>query len=220
MTWEDGDKRSEAGQRFLEKHGFKLALTAINRRCAVDALDPATEQALLDKATAAAGDDYEIISWLGRTPEELVETMARIDSTILAEVPLGDLDLEPETIDAEIKNARADRAAAIGITPIQTVARHRASGEVVANTAVFVYDDPEYTDAFQGITIVAPAHRGHRLGMLLKIVNLRLVREHRPQVAYLWTDNADVNAPMIDINVTLGYEIVDSLGEFQIKLAD
>ena len=203
---------------FLEKHGFKLALTVINRRCAVDALEPAAEQELLEKAQAAAGDDYEIISWIGRTPEELVETMARIDSTILAEVPLGDLELEPETIDAELKRARSARAEAIGIVPIQTVARHRESGEVVANTAVFAHkDDPEYTNAYQGITIVDPGHRGHRLGLLLKLVNLRLVRENYPHIRAIWTDNADVNAPMIGINVMLGYEIVDAGGEFQIK---
>ncbi|SDD64667.1 GNAT family N-acetyltransferase [Glycomyces harbinensis] len=220
MTWEDGVARDKAGQEFLEKRGFKLALTSINRRCAVDALDADTEQRLLEKAQSAAGDDYEIVSWLGRTPEELVETMARIDSTILAEVPLGDLDLQPETIDAELKNAKADRNEAMGVIPIQTVARHRASGEVVANTAVFAYDDTEYEDAFQGITIVDKEHRGHRLGLLLKLVNLRLVRENFPQVRAIWTDNADVNAPMIDINVMLGYEIVDAMGEYQIKFAE
>lgn len=218
MTWEDGVQRSKAGQLFLEKHGFKLALTVINRRCAVDALDAGTEQALLEKAQAAAGDEYEIISWIGRTPAELVETMARIDSTILAEVPLGDLDLEPETIDAELKYAKADRNAAMGVVPIQTVARYRLNGEVVANTAVFVHDDGEFPDAYQGITIVDKDHRGHRLGLLLKIVNLRLVRENFPHVRAIWTDNADVNAPMIDINVTLGYEIVDAGGEFLRKL--
>ncbi|MCC3764272.1 GNAT family N-acetyltransferase [Glycomyces sp. TRM65418] len=219
MTWEGGVERDKAGQLFLERHGFKLALTCINRRCAVDALDPAVEQELLEQAQAAAGDDYEIISWIGRTPEELIETMARIDSTILAEVPLGDLELEPETIDADLKRAKAERGEAIGIVPIQTVARHRESGEVVANTAVFAHaDDPGYTDAYQGITIVDPAHRGHRLGLLLKLVNLRLVRERYPHLRAIWTDNADVNAPMIGINVTLGYEIVDAVGEFQIKL--
>jgi GNAT superfamily N-acetyltransferase len=220
MTWDGGVERDKAGQEFLEKRGFKLALTSINRRCAVDALDPETEQRLLDQARAAAGDDYEIISWLGRTPEELVETMARIDSTILAEVPLGDLNLEPETIDAELKNAKADRNEAIGVIPVQTVARHRASGEVVANTAVFALDDTAYTDAFQGITIVDKEHRGHRLGLLLKLVNLGLVRENFPRVRAIWTDNADVNAPMIDINVLLGYQIVDALGEYQIKFTD
>jgi GNAT superfamily N-acetyltransferase len=217
MSWDGGVERDKAGQEFLEKRGYKLALTSINRRCRVDALDAATEQRLLEQARQAAGDEYEIVSWIGRTPEELVETMARIDSTILAEVPLGDLALEPETIDAELKNAKADRNEAMGIIPVQTVARHRASGEVVANTAVFAYDDHDYTDAFQGITIVDKAHRGHRLGLLLKLVNLGLIRENFPRVRAIWTDNADVNAPMIDINVVLGYEIVDAVGEFQIK---
>jgi GNAT superfamily N-acetyltransferase len=217
MSWEGGFERSKAGQLFNEKHGFKLALTWINRRCAVDALDADTEQALLEKAQAAAGDEYEIISWIGRTPEELVETMARIDSTILAEVPLGDLELEPETVDAELKNAKADRSEAMGMKMVQTVARYRGSGEVVANTCVFIHDDGEFPDAYQGITIVDKDHRGHRLGLLLKIVNLRLVRENFPHIRAIWTDNADVNAPMIDINVTLGYEIVDAGGEFQRK---
>ncbi|MEU6859505.1 GNAT family N-acetyltransferase [Glycomyces sp. NPDC046736] len=217
MTWEDGVKRSDEGQRFLEKRGLKLALTSINRSCAVDALDPAVEQDLLAQARTAAGEDYEIISWIGRTPDELMETMARIDSTILAEVPLGDLELEPEHIDVELKQAKAERNEAMGVIPVQTVARHRASGEVVANTAVFCYDDHTYPEAFQGITIVDKDHRGHRLGLLLKLENLLLVRENFPGVRRIWTDNADVNAPMIGINVTLGYEIVDAIGEFLYK---
>jgi GNAT superfamily N-acetyltransferase len=217
LTWEDGIERSKAGQLFAEKHGFQSALTWINRRCAVDALDAAAEQELLEKSQAAAGDAYEIVSWVGRTPEHLVDTMARLDSTILAEVPLGDLELGPETIDAELKNARADRNERMGVIPIQTIAVDKATGEAVANTAVFAYDDPEYTDAFQGITIVNPEHRGHRLGTLLKILNLRLVRENYPAVRTIWTDNADVNAPMIGINVVLGYEILDGGGEFQRK---
>jgi GNAT superfamily N-acetyltransferase len=217
ITWEDGIERSDAGRRFAEKHGFERALTWINRRCAVDALEPAVEQELLEKAQAAAGDAYEIVSWIGRTPEHMIETMARIDSTILAEVPLGDLELEPETIDADLKRALADRNAAMGVIPIQTVAVDKATGEAVANTAVFVFDDTDYPDGFQGITIVNPEHRGHRLGLLLKILNLRLVREHYPNVRTIWTDNADVNAPMIGINVTLGYEILDAGAEFQRK---
>jgi GNAT superfamily N-acetyltransferase len=214
MTWENGVERPKAGQLFLEKHGFTLALTTINRSCAVDAIDADTEQTLLDKARAAAGDDYEIISWIGRTPEELVETMARIDSTILAEVPLGDLELEPETIDADLKRAKQDRTEAMGMKVVQTVARHRGTGKVVANTCVFIHDDGEFPDAYQGITIVDRDHRGHRLGLLLKLENLRLLRENFPHIRAIWTDNADVNAPMIGINVTLGYEIVDAGGEF------
>ncbi len=214
MTWEDGPERSEAGRRFLEKHGFKLALTCVIRRCATDAMSPEAEQALLDRAVAAAGEEYEVISWLGRTPAELVDTMCRLDSMILSEIPLGDLELEPETIDAELKEAKAVRNEAVGVIPVTTVARHRASGEVVANTVIGVFDDPDFQHGFQWITIVDPGHRGHRLGTLTKVVNLRLLREQFPNVGTIWTDNADVNAHMIDINVKMGYETVDASGEY------
>ena len=218
MPWEDGPVPNDAGRRFLEKHGFQLALTTINRRAEVDAMSPETEQELLDKAVAAAGDEYEVISWIGRTPAELVETMCRLDSMILSEVPLGDLDLEPENVDAGLYEARAARHEAIGLLPVTTVARHRASGEVVANTVIGVVDDPDHHEPGQWITIVDPAHRGHRLGTLVKIVNLRLVRDQFPQVERIWTDNADVNSHMIDINVKMGFEAVDASGEFQLKL--
>src|SRR5690606_15462274 len=192
--------------------------TSVNRRAAVDAMAPDTEQALLDEAVAAAGEDYEVLSWLGRTPAELVDTMCRLDSMILSEVPLGDLELEPEKVDAELKEAKAVRNDAVGIVPVTTAVRHRASGEAVANTVIGVVDDPAYSDGFQWITIVAPGHRGHRLGTLVKIVNLRLLREQFPQVRRIWTDNADVNAHMIDINAKMGYATVDAVGEYQLKL--
>jgi len=218
MPWEDGPVPGGGGREFLERRGFKLALTSVNRRAAVDAMAPDTEQALLDEAVAAAGEDYEVLSWLGRTPAELVDTMCRLDSMILSEVPLGDLELEPEKVDAELKEAKAVRNDAVGIVPVTTVVRHRASGEAVANTVIGVVDDPAYSDGFQWITIVAPGHRGHRLGTLVKIVNLRLLREQFPQVRRIWTDNADVNAHMIDINAKMGYATVDAVGEYQLKL--
>jgi GNAT superfamily N-acetyltransferase len=216
IRWEDGPERSDAGVRFAEKHGFKPALTVINRSCAVDALDPADEEGLWQEALAAAGDDYELVSWIGRTPDEYMDTMCRIDSTILEEIPLGEIDLEPEHVDADLKNAHADRHEAMGGQVVQTIAVDPQTREAVANTCFFLHEGQ--ADIYQGITIVDPKHRGHRLGMLVKIANLRLLRENFPHVRRIWTDNADVNAPMININQRLGYEIVDGATEFQIKL--
>lgn len=218
MTWEGGPERDEAGRRFLERRGFKRALTSVNRRCATDALDAVEEQELLDRAAAAAAEDYEIVSWVGRTPGELVDTMCRLDSMVLSELPLGDLDLEAETVDAELKEARAARNEAIGIVPVTTVARHRDSGEVVANTVIGVLDDPDFRHGFQWITIVHPDHRGHRLGTLVKVVNLRLLRARFPQVETIWTDNADVNSHMGAINAVMGFEAVDAVGEHMLRL--
>ncbi|GAB4002301.1 hypothetical protein GCM10029992_40120 [Glycomyces albus] len=144
--------------------------------------------------------------------------MSRLDSMILSEVPLGDLELEPEKVDPDLKRAKAARADALGIVPVATIARHRESGEAVANTAIGVFDDREFEHSFQWITIVDPAHRGHRLGTLVKLVNLRLLREQFPQVRQIWTDNADVNAHMIDINHKMGFETLDAVGEFKLNL--
>ena len=218
LPWGDGPVPNDAGRKFLERHGFKPALTLINRRAAVDAMSPETEQRLLDGAVAAAGDDYEVISWVGRTPTELIDTMCRLDSMILSEVPLGDLDLEPEKIDAELKEAKAARNEAVGLVAVATVVRHRASGEAVANTVIVVIDDQDFPAAHQGITIVDPAHRGHRLGLLVKITNLRQLRERFPQVRQIWTENSDDNDHMIAINAEMGFEVVDGFGEYQLKL--
>jgi GNAT superfamily N-acetyltransferase len=216
IQWDGGPARSQAGAKFAERHGFKLALTVINRRCAVDALDPAEEERLWQEARAAAGDDYELVSWIGRTPDEYMDTICRIDSTILEEVPLGELDLEPEHVDADLKNAKADRREAMGGQIVQTIAVDPQTREAVANTCFFLQEDE--ADIYQGITIVDPKHRGHRLGTLVKIANLQLLRENFPHARQIWTDNADVNAPMININQRLGYEIVDAVAEYQIKL--
>ncbi|HEU0041201.1 MAG TPA: hypothetical protein VFQ15_02510, partial [Jiangellaceae bacterium] len=59
--------------------------------------------------------------------------------------------------------------------------------------------------AFQDTTIVDPAHRGHRLGLLLKAANFRSLIHDRPGVQAVWTWNADSNSQMISINETLGY---------------
>src|SRR5690606_40153197 len=74
------------------------------------------------------------------------------------------------------------------------------------------------TDAEQWITLVAPQHRGHRLGLLIKLENHRQLRRERPAVRWIHTGNADVNRHMIAINELLGFQVVDAWREYQRKL--
>jgi hypothetical protein len=141
-----------------------------------------------------------------------------METMIMSEIPLGELELEPEQMDAEKLRAKEAVNRAEGRTWATAVAVERATGEVRAWTEVAV-DEGTERDGHQGITIVDPAHRGHRLGLLLKLVNLRQIREHFPALEYIWTDNADVNAPMIAINELMGYTTVDANAEYQKKLA-
>lgn len=212
-SWGDGPARPEAGQRFLEALGFRLALTEVERRADVTALDLATEQRLYDEARSRA-DGYEIIGWTGRTPEELHDGVARLNSTFLTEAPIGELELEAENIDADYVRAQDDASLARGLFMCGVVARHRASSEIVANTVIGVPTEPG-TTAGQWITLVAPEHRGHRLGLLAKLENHRQLRRERPAVRWVYTGNADVNAHMIAINELLGFRVLDAWREYQ-----
>ncbi|SDD64626.1 GNAT family N-acetyltransferase [Glycomyces harbinensis] len=216
ITWPGGPERDETTARTLEARGYTRALTTVNRRSPVDPLGAEEEQRRYDEALAKAGDAYEIRQWIGPVPDDLVDTMCRMETMIMSEIPLGEIEAEPEVMNPEKLRATEAVYAAEGRTWLASVAVERATGEVRAWTEIAI-DEGDDRDARQGITIVDPAHRGHRLGLLLKLANLRQVRAHAPTIAHIWTDNADVNAPMIAINELMGYTTVDASAEYQKK---
>jgi GNAT superfamily N-acetyltransferase len=217
VHWEGGPARDGVAAKLLEQRGYTKALTVVNRRSPVDPLGAELEQAKYDEAHAAAGDGYELRQWAGPVPDDLLDTMCRMETMIISEIPLGEIEMEPEQFTPDKIRAKEAVNAVEGRINVHSVAVERATGEVVAWTEVCV-DEGDYRDSHQGITIVDPAHRGHRLGLLLKLANLRQLRERFPHVEYIWTDNADVNAPMIAINELLGYETVDASTEYQKKV--
>jgi hypothetical protein len=87
-------------------------------------------------------------------------------------------------------------------------ARSRASAELAAFTQVAV-DPADPSWGYQELTAVAGPHRGHRLGLLVKVAMLELLAEREPQLTQIITGNADVNEHMIAINAQLGFEVVD-----------
>jgi len=94
------------------------------------------------------------------------------------------------------------------------VARHRISGELAGQTVVIVPAVQPWI-ASQLDTSVVEGHRGHRLGMSLKIAMLRELAEAEPQVRTLETWNAASNSYMIAVNETLGYRVVSGAIEWQ-----
>ena len=61
-------------------------------------------------------------------------------------------------------------------------------------------------------------HRGHRLGMLVKIANLRAYEDRRPGERRINTWNAQENEHMLAINVALGFEPVGVAAVWQKRL--
>jgi hypothetical protein len=130
---------------------------------------------------------------------------------------MGDLALEAERVDpARIRATEAARERH-GRTVVATAAVHDATGRAVALSALTRQaGHVEHVD--QGITLVDPAHRGHRLGLLTKIENLRYGMDELPGMRYIDTWNAAVNTHMISINERMGFRPVDSWCDWQMDI--
>ena len=75
--------------------------------------------------------------------------------------------------------------------------------------------------AQQGLTAVARAHRGHRVGLLVKTAMLDWLAAAAPGIEHIVTDNADSNQYMIAINEMLGFEILPPASQsYQVPVAD
>lgn len=215
-TWQDGPSRPQTGKRLLEKLGFTLALTEVHRHSDITAIEAAEEQRLLDDSLAKS-QDYETILWYHRPPEELLEPLGKLNSIFIDEAPMGELELEAQQLNADRIRRGNERAIDRGIHMLGVVARRKGETGLAANTIIGVTAEPGDV-AYQWITLVDPKHRGHRLGMRVKLENLRQLREQRPRVRRIITGNADVNAHMVAINDALGFTPVDARLEYQIDV--
>jgi GNAT superfamily N-acetyltransferase len=214
-TWDGGPLGKDApGPQFARARGYELALTEVQRELTLPIHDSVLAR-LADEA-ALAHAAYELRSWAGPVPDELLEGWAALTSSLTTEAPMGELELEPEVVSLEAVREREATIARQGRTKYNTVALS-ASGEVVAysDLATTVHDPGR---AYQWGTLVHRAHRGHRLGVAVKVANLRLLQRERPDVVRLTTFNAEVNSHMIAVNEALGFRPVAWLGDFQKKL--
>jgi GNAT superfamily N-acetyltransferase len=144
-----------------------------------------------------------------------VDTVVEV-SRAINDAPTDDLDIEDEVFSAERLAAYEEASAARGNRDYRVIARHRRTGEAAGHTAVGVESDRP-TVAHQGDTAVVRAHRGHRLGMLLKTDMLLWLAEVEPQIETLDTWNAESNDHMIAVNEALGYRVMGR--ELQLQMS-
>jgi RimJ/RimL family protein N-acetyltransferase len=100
---------------------------------------------------------------------------------------------------------------------LATAAVERATGRFVAFTDVNVpFSDHRVVSQFG--TVVEPEHRGHRLGLAVKIANLINVLDAYPDAESVQTYNAEANEHMIAVNEALGFRAVERSSHWQLEL--
>ncbi|UZN03603.1 GNAT family N-acetyltransferase [Cellulomonas sp. S1-8] len=199
--------------RFALAHGWDLEQVARHSRLELP-VDPDVLAAHHDAAAQAAGPDYRPVTWWDATPDAWVTQMAELHTRMSTDEPTAGLDVEEELWDAD--RVRSDDAEALGRDErlLTTAIEHVPTGRLAAYSAFML---PPHTDAFvwQEDTLVLREHRGHRLGMLAKTVQLRELAEHRPAVRRVSTWNAEENRWMLAINIALGFRPAGGSGVWQ-----
>ena len=133
------------------------------------------------------------------------------------DVPTAGLDWGAEVWD--VARIRDDERTLVrsGVQVQVAAVLHRASGVLAAYTVLNWRPEVPAT-MIQQDTLVSPEHRGHRLGMLVKLANLRLAQQRWPAARSVLTWNASENQHMLAINISLGFKPAGYEGEWQKRL--
>jgi GNAT superfamily N-acetyltransferase len=201
-----------AGAEALPALGFTRVYDEVQRRQRPFALDR-ERLAQLHREAAERAAAYELLRLPGVLPDDLLPAVARLAEAI-NDAPTDAMDIEDESLPPERLRGREQALAAIDRRIYRVVARERATGALAGHTVV-VIDGERPAHAYQYDTAVAPAHRGHRLGLLLKAAMLDWLGEEEPQVRTIDTWNAASNDHMVRVNEILGYEVLATGGGWQ-----
>ncbi len=212
-----GGPESDRGRRFAETRGYAVASVGMTRRVDLGEISAEAVQAAYDEAEPHARE-YELVRLAGPLPTELMEAYVDTVSAI-NDAPLDDLDIDDEIFDADRVRAYEQAQLLSGHRLYRVLALHRDTGAVAGHTVVAVETErPHLGD--QHDTTVVGAHRGHRLGLLLKADMMRWLREVEPALRRVTTQNAASNAHMIAVNERLGYRVMGRSTEYQRDLPD
>ena len=188
---------------FLLGAGYRLGQVARVSKLSL----PADAELLRERFAAAsdsAGAEYRVVHWIDRTPDEWVSGVAELNTRMSTDAPIGEMAEDEDPWDDA--RVRADDELAAGSPEQLLVAGvvHVPSGRLVGFNELSV---PVRVDrpVGQEDTLVLSEHRGHRLGMLLKVANLLRLEEVAPGHPSVITFNAEENRHMLSVNEAVGF---------------
>ncbi|MGI8613252.1 MAG: GNAT family N-acetyltransferase [Nocardioidaceae bacterium] len=200
-----------SGELFAARHGLTDRLPHVHR--VLDLPVPASRLRRLAAEAARHHGAYRLVSWAGRCPDEHVDAYCALKAAMVTEAPAGQLEIEPEVWDERRLREGEDELADMGRTRHvhATIAR---DGAMAAHSELVVpTHDPGRV--YQWDTLVLPGHRGHRLGLALKVANHAVVQRLHPDRREAHTWNSADNTAMVAVNDALGYRPVELMGEWQ-----
>jgi GNAT superfamily N-acetyltransferase len=204
IVWVGTAEDDQGARKFIENFGFSYASHDARRRQVLAEVNHAELQRLWADAQVAASD-YSLERLQPPVSDQVLGELVEVTAAI-NDAPMGDLTYEDEKFDVQRLRDLETALLGRGECAYRVIARHRETGEVGGHTVVMVHPlRPEVGG--QGDTAVARHHRGHRLGLLLKIDMMRWLEDAEPQLKIIETWNNADNKFMINVNEALGYRL-------------
>jgi GNAT superfamily N-acetyltransferase len=189
---------------FARQLGFEAVMAANTRQLLLPA-DPQRIRPLHQEVTQAAVG-YRTFAFVAPWPEAYLEDCCRLQRRMSTDAPSGDADHQEEIWNAARVRETDDLARSQGLTRLIAVAEHQESGRLVAFSEIAV-PDAHPDEGWQWATLVLREHRGHRLGLAVKLANLAQLQSTFPSARRIVTGNAQENGPMIAVNEMMGFEV-------------
>ncbi len=202
--------------RFLRTRGYRLEQILRASRLGLP-IDPDELRARVRASRERSGDEYRVHRWVGPSPERFLDDMAVLFTRMSTDAPQAGLE-EPEDPWTAERVAEHD-ARLVGEESVMLTAavEHVGTGRLVGFTQLNVPTDAA-RPATQEDTLVLREHRGHALGMLLKVENLEQLETEFPGRPSVLTWNADENQHMLAVNEELGFEAIGYEGAWRLDL--
>ena len=186
--------------RFLLGRGFRLEQVVRGSRLAL----PAQVEGRYETALRKSGAEYRVHRWVDTTPDAWRPQMAALRQLMSTEEPTAGLE-EPEVVwsverlvDDEARLLESPR------TLLTAAIEHAPTGTLAGFTTLSVPAETARAVS-QEDTLVRREHRGHRLGMLLKLANLVELQARMPGHPAVTTFNAEENRHILDVNESVGF---------------
>lgn len=191
------------GTAFALARGFHLA--HLESQASMGVLDEGGSASALEYLSAMAGPaqvmGYEMVSWTGQPPGELLAEVAQMLTGFQRDLP-GPDGSHGEKFDGRKVSAHFQSFIDRGWLPYVTAAKDRV-GRLVGYTMAQVREGS--STAMQLDTWVHPDHRGQRLSLAMKIANITALLSRPYPPARLLTYMAKENRSMWAINRKLGF---------------